>query len=71
MNKLRLTIAGPVPIGGHQPGEEFTVPCDAKGVPTDVYWRRRLRDEMRHAIGAVLIVEEKKMATKKKEPSNV
>lgn len=31
-------------IGRHAIGAEVKVECDKKGVPLDVFWRRRLRD---------------------------
>lgn len=51
--QLRLKVTGPVPIGGHRPGEEFLVRCDDEGIPVDLYWRRRLADEDTHAPGAI------------------
>lgn len=53
---LRLKITGPVAIHNRRPGAEFTVAADADGVPIDPLWRKRLADEARHGIGAVMVI---------------
>jgi hypothetical protein len=53
MPKLKLTITGPAAIGGKNPGDVFNIEADEDGVPLDIFWRRRLRDEDLYAPGAV------------------
>jgi len=56
MPKLTLKITGSVPLGGKRPGEQFLVDCNEEGAPTDIYWRRRLKDEDVHKCGAVAVI---------------
>lgn len=53
-----------VPIGGVEPGATAEIQ-DKNGIPTDAFWRRRLKDA---AIdGCFEIVQPAKQATKAKE----
>jgi len=56
MPKLTLKNIGQVALGGKRPGEQFAIDCDEDGVPTDIYWRRRLRDEEVHNCGVIVVV---------------
>lgn len=52
-------------IFGHKPGDEVEIPVFEDGAPTQLFWRRRLRDAERD--GCVSIVQPAK-ASKRSAP---
>lgn len=43
-NSIRIRV---LRVPGFKPRFELDVPTDAEGTPTEVFWRRRLRDAKR------------------------
>lgn len=56
MPLLKLKNASPVTIHGKRAGEVFTIVVDDDGVPLDLVWRKRLRDEARLRLGHIVPV---------------
>lgn len=54
-----------VNLHGVKPGKQVEIKVDAKGVPLDQHWRRRLRDS--ESDGCIEIVAKPKVKAPKKE----
>ena len=56
-----------VNLHGVKPGKQIEIKVDAKGVPLDQHWRRRLRDSATDGCIAVVETAQPKVKASKKE----
>lgn len=45
MPKIRIKNTATVPLNGKRPGEVFYIDVDDDGVPLELFWRKRFRDQ--------------------------
>lgn len=70
MGTIRLKNTSEIAIHGKDPGEEFDVAVDEGGSPHDVRWRKRLKDEAKHRIGAITVVPAHNSTSNQPPPSS-
>ena len=56
MATITLKNASAVSIHGKRPGDVFDIEVDKDGVPMELLWRKRLKDEQEHKLGDIVIV---------------
>ena len=63
MKTREIENKSPVAIHGLKSGGHLVIKVDQEGTPLDRHWRRRLKDDD----GNIVVVENKKVSTKKPE----
>lgn len=67
MATITLKNASQVNIHGHRPGDVFTIEVDKAGIPTELLWRKRLKDEQNYNLGDIVRVSPAATTPIKKE----